>query len=161
MESFEWDAEKDFINQVKHGVGFAEAQYAFADSKRVIAKDLAHSTNEQRYFCFGRVGGGILTVRFTYRQGVSGFSGRDTGARENGFMSKKIKYTDGPIGPVEVVEDFLPPPEDLAFSEETVKVTITLSQESVDFFKREAKKHNTQYQRMIRRLLDAYTRAHR
>lgn len=70
MESFEWDAEKDFINQVKHGVGFAEAQYAFADSKRVIAKDIAHSKSEQRYFCFGRFGDGILTVRFTYRQGV-------------------------------------------------------------------------------------------
>lgn len=75
-------------------------------------------------------------------------------------MSAKIKYTDEPIGPIEVVEDFLPPPERLAFSEETVKVTISLSKESVDFFKREAKKHDTQYQRMIRRLLDAYTRAH-
>ena len=75
-------------------------------------------------------------------------------------MSAKIKYSEGPIGEIEVVEDFLPPPEELAFSEETVKVTITLSKESVDFFKREASKHNTQYQKMIRRLLDAYTRAH-
>ena len=75
-------------------------------------------------------------------------------------MNAKIKYSDEPIGPVEVVEDFLPLPEELAFAEETVKVTITLSKESVDFFKSEAKKHNTQYQRMIRRLLDAYTRTH-
>ena len=75
-------------------------------------------------------------------------------------MSAKTKYPDEPIGLLEVVEGFLPHPEQLAFSEETVKVTITLSRESVEFFKSEAKKHNTQYQRMIRRLLDAYTKSH-
>jgi predicted DNA binding CopG/RHH family protein len=75
-------------------------------------------------------------------------------------MNAKTKYSEGPIEDLEVVKDFLPPPEQLAFSEETVKVTITLSKESVDFFKREASKHNTQYQKMIRRLLDAYTRVH-
>ena len=48
------------------------------------------------------------------------------------------------------------PVEDLVFREEGVKVTLALSKRSVDFFKREAEKHNTQYQRMIRRLLDAY-----
>jgi predicted DNA binding CopG/RHH family protein len=59
-----------------------------------------------------------------------------------------------------VISDFLPPPEALAFREEGVKVTIALSKYSVDFFKREAQKHGTQYQRMIRRLLDSYARAH-
>ena len=49
---------------------FSLAQYAFADQRRVIAEDSAHSSREQRYFCFGRVGEGILTVRFTYRSGV-------------------------------------------------------------------------------------------
>ncbi len=49
---------------------FALAQYAFADPSRVIAEDSAHSSREQRYFCFGRVGEGILTVRFTYRSDV-------------------------------------------------------------------------------------------
>ena len=49
---------------------FALAQYAFADAKRVIAEHSAHSSKEPRYFCFGRVGEGILTVRFTYRSGV-------------------------------------------------------------------------------------------
>ena len=68
--SFEWDALKDADNQAKHGIPFALAQYAFADPKRVIAEDTAHSGGEQRYFCFGRVGKGILTVRFTYRSGV-------------------------------------------------------------------------------------------
>lgn len=70
MESFEWDPEKDLLNQAKHGVSFSDAQHAFADPKRVIAKDLSHSHVEKRYYCFGRFGGGILTVRFTYRRGV-------------------------------------------------------------------------------------------
>ena len=68
--SFEWDERKDAENQAKHGIPFALAQYAFADPKRVIAQDTAHSAREQRYFCFGRVGAGILTVRFTSRAGV-------------------------------------------------------------------------------------------
>ena len=68
--SFEWDIEKDFENQAKHGVSFAQAQYAFADPRRVLAEDLSHSQTEQRYYCFGAVAGGILTVRFTYRRGT-------------------------------------------------------------------------------------------
>jgi uncharacterized DUF497 family protein len=67
---FDWDPDKDRENQAKHGVSFAEAQFAFADVRRVIAEDLSHSANERRYYCFGRVGDGILTVRFTYREGV-------------------------------------------------------------------------------------------
>ena len=67
---FEWDERKDVENQAKHGIPFAVAQYAFADPKRVIALDAAHSGKERRYFCFGRVADGILTVRFTYRSGV-------------------------------------------------------------------------------------------
>jgi len=67
---FDWDPRKDEENQSKHGVSFAVAQFAFADPQRVIAEDLAHSSREQRYYCFGEVGGGILTVRFTYREGV-------------------------------------------------------------------------------------------
>jgi predicted DNA binding CopG/RHH family protein len=72
-------------------------------------------------------------------------------------MKEKIKYTDEPMGKVKVISDFLPSPEELAFKDETVKVTIALSKTSVDFFKNEAKKYNTQYQKMIRRLLDEYT----
>ncbi len=67
---FDWDPEKDRENQSKHGVSFGEAQFAFADPRRVIAEDLSHSASEKRYYCFGVVGGGILTVRFTYREGV-------------------------------------------------------------------------------------------
>lgn len=71
-------------------------------------------------------------------------------------MKKKIKYTDEPLGDLQVMQDFLPSPEELAFKEENVKVTIALSKTSVDFFKREAQKHRTQYQKMIRRLVDFY-----
>ena len=69
-ESFEWDPEKDLVNQVKHGVSFSEAQIAFADPDRVIAEDLSHSHSEKRYYCFGKAGEDILTVRFTYRHGL-------------------------------------------------------------------------------------------
>jgi hypothetical protein len=75
-------------------------------------------------------------------------------------MSAKIKYTDEPMGKPRVVTDFLPAPEDLVFREEGVKITLALSKRSVEFFKREAEKHNTQYQRMIRHLLDAYAEHH-
>ena len=67
---FEWDSAKDKDNQKKHGVPFEVAQYAFADPGRVIAEDLTHGKKEKRYFCFGEVGDGILTVRFTYRSNV-------------------------------------------------------------------------------------------
>ena len=75
-------------------------------------------------------------------------------------MTGKIQYTDEPIGNLQVVADFLPSPSDLAFRDEGVKVTISLSKRSVEFFKQEARKHNTQYQRMIRRLLDVYAAQH-
>ncbi|MEW6218543.1 MAG: BrnT family toxin [Thermodesulfobacteriota bacterium] len=67
---FEWDEQKDLENQVKHGVTFALAQHAFLDPHRVIVEDVSHSADEDRFYCPGRAGGGILTVRFTFRQGV-------------------------------------------------------------------------------------------
>ena len=75
-------------------------------------------------------------------------------------MKDKTSYSDGPMEEVRVVADFLPSPEELAFREETVKVTIALSKASLDFFKQEASKHQVSYQRMIRRLLDEYTLHH-
>ena len=67
---FDWDSNKDIENQLKHDVSFSVAQFAFADPKRVIAKDTSHSQTEERFYCFGEVDGGILTVRFTYRESV-------------------------------------------------------------------------------------------
>jgi hypothetical protein len=74
-------------------------------------------------------------------------------------MSTKIRYTDEPLGELRVIPDFLPSPAELAFREEGVKVTLALSKKSVEFFKAEASRHHTQYQRMIRRLVDAYVEA--
>ena len=68
MESFEWDPEKDIYNQMKHGVSFEEAQLAFLDPSRIIAPDKTHSEIEDRYYCIGKVGESILTVRFTFRE---------------------------------------------------------------------------------------------
>ena len=75
-------------------------------------------------------------------------------------MKNKIKYTNEPLGKVRVVKDFLPSPEQLAFREEKVKVTISLSRASLEFFKAQADKHQTAYQKMIRNLLDAYALQH-
>lgn len=66
--SFEWDEKKNSENIRKHGVDFETAQYAFADPKLIIAEDLEHSKSEKRFYCFGKLKGGVLTVRFTYRE---------------------------------------------------------------------------------------------
>lgn len=65
--TFEWDEKKNQANIKKHGVSFYQAQKAFFDKSRVVAEDSAHSKEEQRYYCFGQVEDGVMTVRFTYR----------------------------------------------------------------------------------------------
>jgi predicted DNA binding CopG/RHH family protein len=82
------------------------------------------------------------------------------GGKESAYMNAKRKYKDGPIDEVQILEDFLPSPEELAFKEDTVKVTIALSKTSIDFFKKKAAENNTAYQKMIRRLLDSYVNRH-
>ena len=67
---FEWDEEKDKENKAKHNVSFSLAQRAFLDPHRVIVEDVNHSTEEERFYCIGRVDDGIVTVRFTYRGNV-------------------------------------------------------------------------------------------
>lgn len=71
-------------------------------------------------------------------------------------MKTKIKYTDEPLGGLRVIKDFLPPPDKLILKDENIKVTIALKKDSIDFFKKEAKKHNTSYQKMIRQVIDWY-----
>lgn len=97
---FEWDPAKDQENQKKHGVSFAKAQFAFADPSRVIAEDLSHSSREKRYYCFGWVEGGVLTVRFTYREDVirifgAGYwrRGKETYERENQIHRRTTRKT--------------------------------------------------------------------
>jgi hypothetical protein len=72
-------------------------------------------------------------------------------------MKKKIKYSDEKIGKIKLVKDYLPKPEELVFKENTVKVTLNLSKSSIEFFKGIAQKHKSQYQKVIRNLLDSYT----
>ncbi|MBU4312738.1 MAG: CopG family transcriptional regulator [Candidatus Omnitrophica bacterium] len=71
-------------------------------------------------------------------------------------MKKHKIDPDMPIGKMTRVKDFLPPPEELVFPQETVKITISLSRLSVEFFKQHAKKQHVKYQQMIRELLDKY-----
>ena len=71
-------------------------------------------------------------------------------------MNRKIQYTDEPIGEVNVITDFLPSPQELALKSQNTKVTISLSTESVAYFKEAAKENHMQYQKMIRQLLDEY-----
>jgi predicted DNA binding CopG/RHH family protein len=72
------------------------------------------------------------------------------------MSSKTVKYSAGEIGRVRVIEDFLPSPDRLVAREDNVKVTLSLSKRSLDFFRREAKKRRVPYQRMIRSLVDVY-----
>lgn len=76
-------------------------------------------------------------------------------------MKNQIKYSNEPIGKVRVMADFLPSPEELALKNQNTKVTISLSSESVAYFKEEAEKHQMQYQKMIRQLLDEYVSHHK
>jgi uncharacterized DUF497 family protein len=99
---FDWDQEKDDKNYKKHSVSFALAQLAFVDPKRVIAEDTPHSSGELRYFCFGQVGAGILTVRFTYRESIirihgAGYwrKGKRTYERENQVHGRTPRKPEG------------------------------------------------------------------
>lgn len=76
-------------------------------------------------------------------------------------MKRKVEYSDEELGEIEIVEDFLPSPEELALRDDSVKVTISLSKASVEFFKEQAGQHNAPYQKMIRRLLDSYVQKYK
>ncbi len=80
---------------------------------------------------------------------------RGIGERERRFMKRQIKYSSEPIR-AKVINDFLPRPKSLVLKEKKTRVTLTLTQKSLDFFKDEAKKHNASYQAMIRELVDFY-----
>jgi len=80
----------------------------------------------------------------------------DIGEKGEKYMKSKIKYTDEPLGELRVIKDFLPSPDQLVLKEENVKITIALKKSSIEFFKEEAKKHHTSYQKMIRQVIDWY-----
>jgi predicted DNA binding CopG/RHH family protein len=83
---------------------------------------------------------------------------QDIGVKERKYMNRKISYTDGEIGNFVIIDDFLPPPDKLVAKNYNIKITLSLTKNSIDFFKQEAKKHQTGYQSMIRKLLDDYTK---
>lgn len=87
---------------------------------------------------------------------------RVIGEEEKRFMKKhKIKYTNEPIGKVKIISDFLPSPSELVLKEETVKITLSLTKDSLDFFKKEAELHHIGYQKLIRALLACYATHYR
>lgn len=71
-------------------------------------------------------------------------------------MKRNRINRDMPIGELKRIDDFLPPPKELAVPEQTVMVTLRLSEKSVDFFKQQAKRYHTKYQKMLRFLVDKY-----
>ncbi len=75
-------------------------------------------------------------------------------------MKRNAKYTNEPLGRLEVVDDFLPPPDQLVLKDDGVKVTLSLSKRSVEFFKLHAQRSQVPYQKMIRSLLDSYATRH-
>ncbi len=88
---FEWDENKDRVNQTKHSVSFALAQLAFLDQNRIILEDLEHSSKENRYYCLGKVSEGILTVRFTYRSNKIRIFGAGYWRKGKKFYEKENK----------------------------------------------------------------------
>lgn len=85
------------------------------------------------------------------------------GEKEGKNMRKKTAYksttadlTDAILSS-ERIEDFLPSPELLVKKEDNVKITISLSKSSVDFFKEKAKKAGIPYQVMIKTVIDRYS----
>ena len=89
--AFEWDTKKDAANQQKHGVSFALAQRAFLDEFRVIAVDEKHRAEEERYFCIGKVGEEVMTVRFTCRENVIRIYGAGFWRKGKRFYEKENK----------------------------------------------------------------------
>lgn len=112
MFVFEWDKSKDEYNLAKHGVGFNQAREAFFDENKVIADDVTHSTDEPRYYCFGQVNGRVMTVRLLDGKTAFALSAPDIGEKERQYMrqhSDNNGYTDEPLGPIRVRDNFLPP----------------------------------------------------
>src|SRR6056300_1611382 len=160
---FEWNDLKTPENYAKHGVTFEEAQYAFLDINKILLRDEAHSFTEQRFYCLGldRGKAGVLTVRFTYRKEKIRIFGAGYWRKEDDYMKTKIKYSEGPIDIADLkdlvrVPDFLPSPDEIARRMDKTKITITLSADSVEFFKKKAREHDLQYQLLIRHILDEY-----
>ncbi len=71
-------------------------------------------------------------------------------------MNRKNRYSDEPMGSLRRTDDFLPSSADLVLKEELVEVTISVALRTVELLKREAETLGTDYQTMIRNLLEEY-----
>jgi len=63
---FEWDENKNKLNQKLHGITFDDAKFVFKDPLRIILPDLYHSEKEERWLAIGCVSR-VLFVVFTER----------------------------------------------------------------------------------------------
>jgi predicted DNA binding CopG/RHH family protein len=147
MSSFDWDPVKDAENRSKHHVSFEEAQWL---SSTPIVSLLVMPRTAVPRSAF-TVSAGLPIAERSFASSAPAI-----GAEAKRSMKRTPRYTDEKLGRVEVVEDFLPPPEQLVLKETGVKVTISLSKRSVDFFKAHAARSRVPYQKMIRNLLDNY-----
>ena len=50
---FEWDENKNQINQRKHGISFREAKTVFYDEEALLIEDPEHSSEEERFIILG------------------------------------------------------------------------------------------------------------
>ena len=81
------------------------------------------------------------------------------------MKKRTAKYADDKgeiIGELHRVRDELPSIDELTGkSGRQTKVTLALDNDALSFFKREARRRKTSYQRMIRNLVRAYSQAYR
>ena len=154
---FIWDDQKEAHNIRKHLIDFKTATMAFEDPERKIFSDAKHSQDEARMFCIGRVGERIVMVRYTRRMDVLRIIGAGYWRKGRKYkMKNKHRDPDMPIGKLTRMPDDLPSPAEIAKSMQLVRVTIVLSKPSIDFFKKQAQRYHTKYQRMMREVLDLY-----
>lgn len=168
---FEWDQAKDLFNQAKHGVSFTYAQSAFNDLNRIILEDADHSQVEKRYFCYGKVGDGILTVRFTLRRSYVRITGvgywRKGKSIYDAHNTQKIKkvvdnfagYTPGPkmLTGKRMPDDFLPPPGKISLK--TTAFAVQLEAAYSDILIKEAKRRRKPSEEFMAGILKAYAEA--
>lgn len=181
---FEWDERKNRKNQKKYGITFNEAKDVFLDPGRLVIRETAHNSEKPHWLCVGSIGEKIVKVRFTYQKSnieilwsriltkteeVAPPSGMtslnipdENSSRLPGEMAE---YEDDPFDLGEVIDeelivvkDFLPRPEALVFRSKGIKVTLTLSAESIAYFIEQGKRLNTPYQNIIRNLIDEYVK---
>ena len=66
--TFEWDENRNHINQCKHGISFDEAQIVFEDTYAILFDDPDHSDDEERFLIIGMSNKkGVCIVSHCYR----------------------------------------------------------------------------------------------